>query len=62
MIVIYFTAKDEKEGLKISEVLVREKIAACSNVVPVKSIYRWMGEVRRGKEVGVFIKTKNNLF
>ena len=62
MIVVYFTAKNEKEGLKIGEVLVREKIAACTNVVPIKSMYRWKGEVQRGKEVGVFVKTKNNLY
>ncbi|MBS3055644.1 MAG: divalent-cation tolerance protein CutA [Candidatus Aenigmarchaeota archaeon] len=62
MIVVYFTAKDEKEGLKIGEVLVKEKIAACSNVFPIKSIYRWKGEVRRGREVAVFVKTKNNLY
>lgn len=62
MIVVFFTAKDEKEGLKIGEALVKEKIAACSNVVPVKSIYRWKGVVQRGKEVGVFVKTKNDLY
>lgn len=49
MIVVSFTAKDEKEGMKIGKTLVREKIAACSNVVPVKSIYRWKGEVQRGE-------------
>jgi len=62
MIVVYFTAQNEKEGLEIGEILVKEKIAACSNVVPMKSIYRWKGEVQRGKEVGVFVKTKNSLF
>jgi periplasmic divalent cation tolerance protein len=62
MIVVSFTAKNEKEGMRIGETLIREKIAACSNVVPIKSIYWWKGEVQRGKEVAVFIKTRNNLF
>lgn len=62
MIVVSFTAKNEKEGLKIGKILVREKIAACSNVVPIKSIYRWKGVVQRGREVIVFVKTRNNLF
>lgn len=42
--------------------LVKEKLAACVNVFPIKSIYWWKGKVCKDKEVGVFVKTKRKLF
>lgn len=57
MIEIQFTCKDEKEAMRISEALVKEKLAACCNILKAKSVYSWQGGLRRDKECVVFAKT-----
>jgi periplasmic divalent cation tolerance protein len=43
---------------RLAERLVGERLAACVNIVPaVESVYRWQGEIERGTEVLVVIKT-----
>lgn len=37
--------------------LVGERLAACVNVFPVQSIYRWQGAIERAGERQLFIKT-----
>lgn len=58
---IYVTAKDEAEAGKISRALVEEKLAACVNMHPVKSVYRWQGQVEQENEVALYIKTRGAL-
>lgn len=58
---VYITARDESEAEKIASTLVEEKLAACVNVFPIKSIYRWKGEIQREKEVAMLVKTKDEL-
>ena len=59
---VYFTASDENEAIKIGEILIKEKLAACVNIFPIKSIFRWKGKVEKNNEVGVFVKTQEKLF
>ena len=58
---VYITAKDEREAEKIAITLVKERLAACVNIFPIKSIYRWKGEIQREKEVAMLVKTKDKL-
>ena len=58
---VYITAKDEDEARKIGETLVEEKLAACVNIFPVKSIYRWEGDIQEEGEVAMFVKTRAEL-
>lgn len=58
---VYVTTTNEKEAGKIAEILVEEKLGACANIFPIRSIYRWNGKVQRDEEVGMFIKTKAEL-
>lgn len=58
---IYITASTKKEAEKIAEVLIKEKLAGCVNIFPIKSIYRWQEKVARTAEVGLFAKTKAKL-
>jgi len=62
VIVVYFTTETEEEAEKISKKLVEEKLVACANYFPIKSIYWWKGEVQRGKEVAVLLKTQEKNF
>ena len=58
---IYITTKDEEEARRIGEALVGEKLAACVNFQPIKSIFHWQGEVSQEDEVAMLAKTKAEL-
>jgi periplasmic divalent cation tolerance protein len=62
-IVVFVTAGSEKEGEKIAHTLLKEKLAACVNIVPLlKSVFRWKGKINTEEEVLLMIKTKDRLF
>ena len=58
---IYVTAGDEDEAKKIGKILVEEKLAACVNIHPIRSIYRWEGNIEEEDEAAMFVKTKAGL-
>ena len=57
MIIVYVTCKDENEAKLIGETLVNKKLAACANFFPIKSIFRWKGEIAGEKEHVLIAKT-----
>lgn len=62
MILIYIPCKDEKEAEKISEYLLKERLIACSNIFPVKSMYRWDGKIEKESETVILAKTKHEKY
>lgn len=61
--VVYVTVPDRESADKLSEVLIRERLAACVNVVDnVNSVFHWQGRVDKGSELLLIIKTKQDLF
>jgi periplasmic divalent cation tolerance protein len=47
---------------KVGEMLVKMRLAACVNVLPMESIYHWQDKLTRDKEVVLVAKTmKKNL-
>lgn len=58
---VYIVTKDEDEAKRIGKALVNERLAACVNLHPIESIFRWQGEVSQEKEVAVFAKTRAEL-
>ncbi|HOW96988.1 MAG TPA: divalent-cation tolerance protein CutA [Kiritimatiellia bacterium] len=55
---IYFTAGTAAEAGKIGRALVRDRLAACVNILGrIRSIYRWKGRVEDGREVAALAKT-----
>ncbi len=58
---IYIVAKDEAEAKKITQFLITEKLVACVNYFPIKSTYRWKGNVEEAKEVAMIAKTQADL-
>ncbi|MFC1904443.1 divalent-cation tolerance protein CutA [Chloroflexota bacterium] len=58
---IYVTTQDEAEAREIGRTLVEERLAACVNIFPIKSIYRWQGTIEEAGEVAMFIKTRAEL-
>ncbi|MCI0471137.1 MAG: divalent-cation tolerance protein CutA [Candidatus Aminicenantes bacterium] len=58
LILVLSTAKNQPEALKLAELLLKEKAAACVSVSsPVTSVYRWKGNIETEQEVMLFIKT-----
>ncbi len=61
--VVFITAPNEEEALKISKTLVEEKLAGCINIIRnIRSIYFWQGKIEDDTEVLMIIKTKEELF
>jgi uncharacterized protein involved in tolerance to divalent cations len=62
-ILVFITASSEKEGEKIAGALVKERLAACVNVLGgIKSTFRWKGQISVEDEVLLIVKTKDKLF
>jgi periplasmic divalent cation tolerance protein len=56
--IILSTAGSREEAERLAEALVERRLAACVNVVgPIRSVYRWQGEVERADEFLLFIKS-----
>lgn len=63
LIVVYMTAGSEEEARRIGRVLVEERLAACVNLLgPMRSVYRWKGEVEEAPEVAFIAKTRTDRF
>ena len=62
-IVVFVTTKNKTEAKKIAKKLLRDKLAACVNIInPIESLYRWQGKVCNDKEALMIIKTRKTLF
>jgi periplasmic divalent cation tolerance protein len=59
---VMVTAGSEEQAATIGRALVGERLAACVNIVgPIRSIYRWQGEVQNDSEYLMLIKTRASL-
>lgn len=55
---VYITTKDKDEARTIGKKLVKEKLAACVNIVDgMEAIYRWEGEIVEDTETILIAKT-----
>ena len=62
-ILVFITVPSEKEGEKIASALVKERLAACVNLIGgMKSTFRWKSQVSTEMEVLLMAKTKDKLF
>jgi periplasmic divalent cation tolerance protein len=46
-----------EEAERVGRLVVEERLAACVNLVPCASIYRWEDEVETAQEIGATFKT-----
>ncbi|MFN3680271.1 divalent-cation tolerance protein CutA [Thermosynechococcus sp.] len=60
--VVMVTTATEAEALSLADQLVAEHLAACVQILPIRSIYRWQGTVHRDPEWQLLIKTRIALF
>jgi len=61
-VVILVTAANKKEAEKIACALIKEKLAACANIIEnLHSIFWWQGKVDNAKEALLIVKTRKAL-
>ncbi len=56
--IVYTVCADSEEAEEISQALLSEKLAACTNRFNIHSDFRWEGEIERKEEVAMIIKTR----
>lgn len=62
-VVVFMTASDKKEALKIVHLLLDERLIACANIVgPVSSLFWWEGKIDQASEFLVIMKSRKDLF
>ncbi|TLZ92918.1 MAG: divalent-cation tolerance protein CutA [Methanobacteriota archaeon] len=57
----YVTAPDRTTARKIARTIVERRLAACANLWPVESIYRWRGHREETGEFVIVFKTRKAL-
>jgi periplasmic divalent cation tolerance protein len=61
LILVYVTCPPV-DAERVAEILVNDKLAACVNIVPVKSVYNWEGKLNRDDEAMLIIKSKSAVY
>jgi periplasmic divalent cation tolerance protein len=62
-IIAYITAPNQKEAHDLAEAMLKERLAACANVVEnIKSIYWWKGKLEHDDESLIILKTTERKF
>jgi periplasmic divalent cation tolerance protein len=61
LVLVYVTAPSARAAERLGSAVVEEGIAACANVIgPVRSVFRWKGEIERAREYVVILKTRRS--
>lgn len=60
--IVITTFADDANGQQIIDALLEQRLAACVQVMPMQSWYRWQGELRCDAEKLLLIKTKPALY
>jgi periplasmic divalent cation tolerance protein len=62
-LIVFMTASNREEAVKIVRVLLEERLIACGNVVDsVSSFFWWRGKIEEEKEALVIMKSDERLF
>lgn len=60
--ILYVTCKDTNEAREIGKDLIREKLAACINILPeMESLYMWEGKLESANEAILIVKTRASI-
>ena len=57
----YVTAPDRRTARSIARAVVERRLAACANLRPVESIYRWHGKREETSEFVIVFKTRTSI-
>ena len=58
-IILFITTADTEEAQRIADLLVKERKAACVNIVPgISSLFWWQGKVESAQESLLIVKSR----
>jgi len=58
VILVLSNLPDQESAEKLAELLIKEKVAACVNVLaPCTSFYEWQGQLEKSQEIPLLIKS-----
>jgi periplasmic divalent cation tolerance protein len=57
--IVFSTCASKREAKRIAGELVKRKHAACVNILPISSVFRWEGMIHREAEWLMLIKTRS---
>lgn len=60
--VVLTTTDSQEEADALARGLVHARLAACVQQMPIRSVYRWQGEVVQDEEILLLIKTQSRLY
>lgn len=55
---VYVTCPDRDTARRLARLAVERRLAACGNLLPVESVYRWQGAIHEEPEVALLLKTR----
>ena len=62
-VLVYITASDSKEAQMIADALVKERLAACANILDgAHSTFWWQGKIEKADEAVCILKTTRKNF
>jgi len=61
-VVVLSTCGSRKEAQKIAGDILRRRLVACVNIMPVTSYYRWKGKITVDREYLILAKTRSEAF
>ena len=60
--IVFVTVPNKKEAKKIADIILKEKLVACVNIInKLESIYWWQGKIEKSNELLLIMKTKTSL-
>jgi periplasmic divalent cation tolerance protein len=62
LVSIYTTFPDRETAARVARALVEERLVACANLFPIRSIYRWQGRIEEADEWAALLKTRRALY
>jgi periplasmic divalent cation tolerance protein len=60
--IVITTTTTNKLAEKIAEALVKKKLAACVQLLPIQSLYTWKKKAKKEKEITPLIKSRSDKF
>lgn len=61
IIMLLLTCSDKAEAERISITLIKQKLIACSKMMPVHAMFHWEGAVNAGDETMLVMETRHEL-
>jgi periplasmic divalent cation tolerance protein len=58
---LYVTTKDVDDAARLARHLLEQKLVACANIFPVRSLYWWQGHLKDESEAVAIMKTRRDL-